>query len=75
MTVAASPPGVAASVKSQVSGPCDASGVLTPRYRWRYPDRTPLDAAFLAAVEAHGGSSLVATVLARRGLVTGAVDA
>ena len=75
MTVAASPPGVAASVKSQVSGPCDASGVLTPRYRWRYPDRTPLDAAFLAAVEAHGGSSLVATVLARRGVVTGDVDA
>jgi len=75
VTVAASPPGVAASVKSQVSGPCDASGVLTPRYRWRYPDRTPLDAAFLAAVEAHGGSSLVATVLARRGVVTGDVDA
>jgi single-stranded-DNA-specific exonuclease len=49
--------------------------MLIPRYRWRYPDRTPLDAAFLAAVEAHGGSSLVAMVLARRGVVAGDVDA
>ncbi len=75
MTVAARPAGAAAPAKSQVSGPCDAFPVLTPRYRWRYPDRTPLDAAFLAAVEAHGGSSLVATVLARRGVVAGDVDA
>ena len=49
--------------------------MLTPRYRWRYPDRTPLDPAFVAAVAAQGGSSLVATVLARRGVVTGDVDA
>ncbi|MFH0750605.1 MAG: single-stranded-DNA-specific exonuclease RecJ [Chloroflexota bacterium] len=49
--------------------------MLTPRYRWRYPDRTPLDGAFLAAVEAHGASSLVAMVLARRGVVAGDVDA
>jgi single-stranded-DNA-specific exonuclease len=49
--------------------------MLIPRYRWRYPDRTPLDAAFLAAVEAHGGSSLVAMVLARRGVAAGDVDA
>ena len=49
--------------------------MLTSRYRWRYPDRTPLDPAFAAAVAAHGGSSLVATVLARRGVVTGDVDA
>jgi single-stranded-DNA-specific exonuclease len=49
--------------------------MLAPRYRWRYPDRTPLDPAFAAAVAAHGGSSLVATVLARRGVVTGDVDA
>jgi single-stranded-DNA-specific exonuclease len=49
--------------------------MLTPRYRWRYPDRTPLDPVFAAAVAAHGGSSLVATVLARRGVVTGDVDA
>lgn len=75
MTVAARPVGAAAPVKSHVSGPCDASLMLAPRYRWRYPDRTPLDAAFLAAVEAHGGSSLVATVLARRGVVVGDVDA
>ncbi len=75
MTAAAGPGGAAATVKSQVSGPCDASPVLTPRYRWRYPDRTPLDAAFLASVEAHGASSLVATVLARRGVMAGDVDA
>jgi single-stranded-DNA-specific exonuclease len=49
--------------------------MLIPRYRWRYPDRTPLDAAFLAAVEAHGGSSLVAMVLARRGVAAEDVDA
>ena len=49
--------------------------MLVPRYRWRYPDRTRPDAAFLAAVEAHGGSSLVATVLTRRGVVAGDVDA
>ena len=75
MTVAAGPAGAAPPAKSHVSGPCDASRMLAPRYRWRYPDRTPLDAAFLAAVEAHGGSSLVATVLARRGVVAGDVDA
>ena len=69
------PSRAAAPVKSHVSGPCDACPVLTPRYRWRYPDRTPLDAAYLAAVEAHGGSSLVATVLARRGVVASDVDA
>jgi single-stranded-DNA-specific exonuclease len=62
-------------MKSPVSGPCDASGMLTPRYRWRYPAGTVPDAAFVAAVEAHGGSSLVATVLARRGVATDDVDA
>jgi len=67
--------GAPAPVKSQVSSPCDAVPMLTPRYRWRYPDRTPPDAAFLAAVAAYGGSSLVATVLARRGVGTGDVDA
>ena len=75
MTLGAQAGGAAAPVKSHVSGPCDACPMLIPRYRWRYPDRTPLDAAFLAAVEAHGGSSLVAMVLARRGVVTGDVDA
>jgi single-stranded-DNA-specific exonuclease len=58
-----------------MSDACDAVAMLTPRYRWRYPDRTRLDAAFLAAVEAHGGSSLAATVLARRGVVAADVDA
>jgi len=75
VTVAARPAGAAPPAKSHVSGSCDASRMLAPRYRWRYPDRTPLDAAFLAAVEAHGGSSLVATVLARRGVVAADVDA
>jgi len=75
MTAAARPSGSAAPVKSHVSRPCDASLMLIPRFRWRYPDRTSLDAAFLAAVEGHGGSSLVATVLARRGVVTGDVAA
>ena len=32
-------------VKSQASGPCHAVPMLTPRYRWRYPDRTRPDAA------------------------------
>lgn len=67
--------GAPAPVKSRVSGPCDASQMLTPRFRWRYPDRTVPDAVFLAAVEAHGGSPLVAKVLARRGVQTGDVAA
>jgi len=75
VTPAARPPGVAAPVKSPVSGPCDAVPMLAPRYRWRYPDRTPLDGGFLAAVAAHGGSSLLATVLARRGVVATDIDA
>jgi single-stranded-DNA-specific exonuclease len=75
VTAAAGPRGFAAPVKSHVGGACDASPMLTPRYRWRYPDRTPPDAAFVAAVAAHGASSLVATVLARRGVAAGDVDA
>ena len=75
MTPAAPAVGAPAPVKSQVSSACDAVPMLTPRYRWRYPDRTRPDAAFLAAVEAHGGSSLVATVLARRGVVADELDA
>jgi len=42
--------------------------MLVPRYRWRYPDRAPLSDAFVAAVATHGGSALLARVLARRGL-------
>jgi single-stranded-DNA-specific exonuclease len=45
--------------------------MLTPRYRWRYPDRTPVDDAYAAAVVAHGGSPLLARVLARRGVPPG----
>jgi len=49
--------------------------MLAPRYRWRYPDRAPLPAAFAAAVAAHGGSSLLARVLARRGVEAADLDA
>jgi len=62
-------------VQSPMSGPGDAGTMLTPRYRWRYPDRTPVAAAFAASVAAHGGSELLARVLARRGLVAADVDA
>lgn len=53
-----------------MSGACDPSGMLAPRYRWRYPDRSPLDDAYADAVVAHGGSALLARVLARRGVPT-----
>jgi len=62
-------------VKARVSGPCDPSAMLAPRYRWRYPDRAPLDDAYAAAVVAHGGSPLLARVLARRGVPPGDLDA
>ena len=55
-------------MKPRMSGPCDPPGMLAPRYRWRYPDRAPLDASYAAAVAAHGGSTLLARVLARRGV-------
>jgi single-stranded-DNA-specific exonuclease len=42
--------------------------MLAPRYRWRYPDQSPLDAAYAAAVVDGGGSALLARVLARRGV-------
>lgn len=58
----------AVPVKSLVSDTCDPAGMLVPRYRWRYPDRTPIDDAYVAAVESHGGSPLLARVLARRGV-------
>ncbi len=41
--------------------------MIEPRYRWRYPDRTPLDASFLAVVVEHGGSARLARVLCGRG--------
>jgi single-stranded-DNA-specific exonuclease len=49
--------------------------MLAPRYRWRYPDRAPLADDFASAVAAHGGSTLLARVLARRGLATADLDA
>jgi len=39
-----------------------------------YPDRAPLDAAFVAAVAAHGGSARLARVMAARGIGPGEVD-
>lgn len=42
--------------------------MLAPRYHWRYPDRGPLDDGYADAVIAHGGSALLARVLARRGV-------
>ncbi len=68
MTPGASPARPAPPVKSPVSRSCDAPGMLVPRYRWRYPDRTPLAEDFATAVAAHGGSTLLARVLARRGV-------
>jgi single-stranded-DNA-specific exonuclease len=49
--------------------------MLAPRYRWRYPDPMPLDEAYVARVAAHGGSALLARVLARRGVEIAEVDA
>ncbi len=53
---------------AEMSGSCDPPAMLTPRYRWRYPDRTPIDEAYVAAVATHGGSALLARVLSRRGV-------
>ncbi len=75
MTSGASPAGSAVPVKAQMSAACDPPGMLTPRYRWRYPERTPLDEAYAAAVAAHGGSSLLARVLARRNVGAEELDA
>jgi single-stranded-DNA-specific exonuclease len=55
-------------MKSLMSAACDPPPMLFPRYRWRYPDRVDLDGAYAAAVESHGGSPLLARVLARRGI-------
>jgi single-stranded-DNA-specific exonuclease len=68
VTGGASPVGPEGPVKSPMTGACDPSGMLVPRYRWRYPDRAPLDEAFVAAVASHGGSALLARVLGRRGV-------
>jgi single-stranded-DNA-specific exonuclease len=48
--------------------------VIEPRFHWLYPDRGPLDGAFLAAVRAHGGSERLARVMGARGVDTDEVD-
>jgi single-stranded-DNA-specific exonuclease len=48
--------------------------VIEPRFTWVYPDRAPLDAGFVAAVAAHGGSARLARVMAARGIGPGEVD-
>ncbi len=58
-----------------MSDACDPLAMLVPRYRWRYPDRAPLDADYVAAVAAHGGSSLLARVLSRRSVGAAELDA
>ncbi len=58
-----------------MSGSCDAPAMTVPRYRWRYPDPTPLDEGYAAVVARHGGSSLIARVLARRGVPAAELDA
>ena len=75
MTGGASPTGSTTPVKAQVSGSCDPPPMLVPRYRWRYPDRTPVADDYAAAVAAHGGSTLLARVLARRGVGAAELDA
>jgi single-stranded-DNA-specific exonuclease len=75
VTAAASPAGPGSPVEAPVSGSCDAPAMLVPRFRWRYPDRTPLDDAYAGAVAAHGGSALLARVLSRRGVELGELDA
>ncbi len=74
-SASAAPAGKDAPVKAPVSGACDPLPMLVPRYRWRYPDRAPLDEAYAAAVAAHGGSSLLARVLVRRSVGAAELDA
>lgn len=49
--------------------------MTAPHFRWRYPDRTPLDDGYAAEVARHGGSSLLARVMARRGIPAAELDA
>ena len=48
--------------------------MIEPRFTWVYPDRSPLDEGFVAAVAAHGGSARLARVMAARGIGPGEVD-
>ncbi len=42
--------------------------MIEPRFAWVYPDRAPLDEAFVAAVRGHGGSARLARVMVARGI-------
>ncbi len=48
--------------------------VITPRFRWHYPSREPLDAAYLERIRAHGATGRLARVLAGRGIGTDEVE-
>jgi single-stranded-DNA-specific exonuclease len=48
--------------------------VIEPRFTWVYPDRAPLDEAFVAAVRGHGGSARLARVMVARGIGPDEVD-
>ncbi len=48
--------------------------VITSRFRWRYPSREPLDAAYLERIRAHGATGRLARVLAGRGVHLDEVD-
>jgi len=48
--------------------------VIEPRFTWVYPDRAPLDEAFVAAVRGHGGSTRLARVMVARGIGPDEVD-
>ena len=48
--------------------------MIEPRFTWVYPDRAPLDEAFVAAVRAHGGSARLARVMGARGIGPDEVD-
>ena len=48
--------------------------MIEPRFTWVYPDRAPLDAAYVAAIRGHGGSARLARVMAARGIGPDEVD-
>jgi single-stranded-DNA-specific exonuclease len=48
--------------------------VIEPRFTWVYPDRAPLDEAFVAAVRCHGGSARLARVMVAREIGPDEVD-
>lgn len=48
--------------------------VITPRFRWRYPSREPLEAAYLELVRAHGATGRLARVLVGRGIGAGELE-